>query len=360
MLAELMRLKYGIAVAGSHGKTTTTSLIATVLARGGIDPTFVIGGKLNTIGANAVLGDGEFLVAEADESDGSFLKLSPTIAIITNIDLEHLDHYGTIDTLKDTFLQFANKVPFYGLAILCIEDTHIQEMMPRLEKRYTTYGTTPQADFQARSIAFNGLQTSFKLWHQGTCKGNLTLKMPGVHNVYNALAAVSVAHELAISFDVTREALSNFEGVQRRFQIRGEVGGIKILDDYAHHPSEIKATLTAAKQVWDSRTLVVFQPHRFTRTRDVRKEFLTAFYQADALVVTDIYPAGEDPIPGVTTTSLVEGIKEHGHKHVVHLPDREELVRYLLNLARPGDVVITVGAGDVWQIGEDLLERLKK
>ncbi len=360
MLAELMRLKYGIAVAGAHGKTTTTSLIAVVLDKGGISPTVVIGGKLNTTNTNTILGTGDFLVAEADESDGSFLKLSPTIAVITNIDAEHLEYYQSITDIKRTFLQFANKVPFYGLTILCLDNEHVQGLIPQLEKRYLTYGLTPQADLQAREVAVKGLSTTFKVCYHNEEIGTIELKMPGTHNVYNALAAIATALELDLKFPVIKEALETFEGVQRRFQVKGEFNKITLVDDYGHHPTEIKATLSAAKSIWERRLVVIFQPHRYTRTRDLFKDFLSAFNQADLLLITDIYPAGEDPLPGITAENLFHGIKEHGHKHVFYHSQREEVLDHLLKLLKPGDVVITLGAGNIWELGEQLRQKIKE
>ncbi len=359
MLAELMRLKYGIAVAGAHGKTTTTSLIGVVLDRGGISPTVVNGGILNTINTNAILGTGDFMVAEADESDGSFLKLSPTIAIITNVDPEHLDYYQNINEIKRAFIQFANKVPFYGLNILCLDNKYVQDLIPQLEKRYLTYGLTPQADLQAREVTAKGLSMTFRVFYQNKELGEVELKMPGLHNVYNALAAIATAVELNLDFSVIKEALKTFEGVQRRFQIKGEFNQITLVDDYGHHPTEIKATLCAAKNIWEGRLVVVFQPHRYTRTRDLFKDFLTAFNQADLLLLTDIYPAGEDPLPGVTAGNLFHGIREYGHKNVSYYPQKEEIVDHLPKLLKPGDVVITLGAGDICQLGDQLLQGIK-
>jgi len=359
MLAELMRLKYGIAVAGAHGKTTTTSLIGVVLDRGGISPTVVNGGILNTINTNAILGTGDFMVAEADESDGSFLKLSPTIAIITNVDPEHLDYYQNINEIKRAFIQFANKVPFYGLNILCLDNKYVQDLIPQLEKRYLTYGLTPQADLQAREVTAKGLSMTFRVFYQNKELGEVELKMPGLHNVYNALAAIATAVELNLDFSVTKEALKTFEGVQRRFQIKGEFNQITLVDDYGHHPTEIKATLCAAKNIWGGRLVVVFQPHRYTRTRDLFKDFLTAFNQADLLLLTDIYPAGEDPLPGVTAGNLFHGIREYGHKNVSYYPQKEAIVDHLPKLLKPGDVVITLGAGDICQLGDQLLQGIK-
>jgi len=358
MLAELMRMKIGIAIAGTHGKTTTTSLISTVLAAGGLDPTVVIGGRLNSIGSNARLGQGEYLVAEADESDGSFLKLMPTIAVVTNIDPEHLDYYKGIDEIKETFLSFLNKIPFFGLAVLCLDHPNIQSLLPRLKKRFTTYGLTTQADFQAKEIVFEGLLTSFDVIHRRREIGRLSLRMPGLHNVYNALATLATAFELDIPFQIVQETLRDFSGIQRRFQIKGEKNGILVVDDYGHHPVEIMATLKAARTGWAKRIIAVFQPHRYTRTQALFKDFLAAFYDADILILTDIYPAGEDPIEGVESKALFEGLREYGHKDVTYLSDKKEIVEHLLRVISPGDLVITLGAGDIWQVSEELVNRL--
>jgi UDP-N-acetylmuramate--alanine ligase len=358
MLAELMRMKVGIAIAGTHGKTTTTSLIATVLAAGGLDPTVVIGGRLNSIGSNARLGQGEFLVAEADESDGSFLKLMPTLAVVTNIDPEHLDFYKGIDEIKEAFLSFLDKIPFFGLAILCLDHPNVQSLLPRLKKRFTTYGLTTQADFQAKEIVFEGLSTSFDVVHRHQEIGRLNLRMPGLHNVYNALATLATAFELDIPFRVVQETLHDFSGIQRRFQIKGEKKGILIVDDYGHHPVEIMATLKAARTGWGKRIIAVFQPHRYTRTQALFKDFLTAFYDADVLLLTDIYPAGEDRIEGIEAKALFDGIREYGHKDVTYLADKGEVVDHLLRIVIPGDLVITLGAGDIWQVSEELVNRL--
>ena len=358
MLAELMRMKVGIAIAGTHGKTTTTSLIATVLAAGGLDPTVVIGGRLNSIGSNARLGQGEFLVAEADESDGSFLNLMPTIAVVTNIDPEHLDYYLGIEEIKETFLSFINKIPFFGLAVLCLDHPNIQNLIPRLKKRFTTYGLTTQADFQAKEIVFEGLSTTFDVLHQRQEVGRLRIQMPGLHNVYNALATVATAFELDIPFHIVQETLRDFSGIQRRFQIKGERKGILIVDDYGHHPVEIIATLKAARTGWERRIVAVFQPHRYTRTKALFHDFLTAFYDADILILTDIYPAGEDRIEGVEAKALFEGLREYGHKDVIYLADKREIIEHLLRILAPGDLVITLGAGDIWQVSEELVSRL--
>src|SRR5512143_1163688 len=358
MLAELMRMKVGIAIAGTHGKTTTTSLIATVLAAAGLDPTVVSGGRLNSLGSNPRLGQGDFLVAEADESDGSFVRLMPTLAVVTNIDPEHLDYYRGIEEIKEAFLNFLNKIPFYGLAVLCLDHPNIQSLIPRLKKRFTTYGLTTQADFQAKEILFEGLSTSFDVLRQRKEIGRLKIQMPGLHNVYNALATVATAFELDIPFSTVQETLRDFSGIQRRFQIKGEKKGILVVDDYGHHPVEIMATLKAARTGWARRIVAVFQPHRYTRTQTLFKDFLTAFYDADVLVLTDIYPAGEDRIEGVESKALFEGLHEYGHKDVTYLAEKGKIVDHLLRILSPGDLVITLGAGDIWQVSEELVKRL--
>lgn len=361
MLAELMRMKYGIAVAGTHGKTTTTSLVATLLAAGGIDPTIIIGGRLNIIGSGAKLGSGEFLVAEADESDGSFLKLSPTITVVTNIDSDHLDYYHDLVSIEKAFEEFNNKIPFFGVNILCLDDKAVQRLIPGLKKRYITYGLTSQADYQARDVFFEGVSSRFRIHYHGEDLGEFILHVPGIHNVQNTLAAVAVARELNIDVVTMRNALEEYKGVDRRFQIRGEVAGITVVDDYGHHPTEIHHTLNAVKQVWEDRKLiVVFQPHRYTRTQILFNDFLTAFYQADHLVLTDIYPAGEEPIQGVDAEALFQGIKEHGHKSALYLPETDDIISHLLDIVEPDNVVLTLGAGNIWEVGETLLRKLKE
>ncbi len=360
MLAELMRLKYGIAVAGSHGKTTTTSMIATILGYCGMDPTVIIGGRLNSIGSNAKLGQGDFLVAETDESDGSFLMLSPTIAVITNIDPEHLDYYGDMEALKDTFLSFANKVPFYGLVVLCLDHRNIQDLIPRIKKRFVTYGLTTQADFQGRNIEYKGFSTGYDAYYLGNKLGRIEINMPGIHNVYNSLAAIAVAMELDLKFEDVRRALKDFSGIQRRFQIKGVIKGITIVDDYGHHPEEIKATLNAAVNSSNGkRIVVVFQPHRYTRTKLLFNEFVKAFNQSDILIITDIYPASEERIEGVSAYNLYAAIKRHGHKDVRYIGDKAGIVDYLVEVLRSGDLVITLGAGDIYWVGDRLMERLR-
>jgi UDP-N-acetylmuramate--alanine ligase len=360
MLAELMRLKYGIAVAGTHGKTTTTSMVAAVLAEGRCDPTVVVGGRITSLGSNARLGQGEYLVAEADESDGSFLKLSPTIAVVTTIDAEHLDHYGTLQAISEAFLAFVNKVPFYGAAVLCLDQPNVQLLIPRVEKRIITYGLESAADLTARRLQLAGLGARFEVLYRGAALGECTLRVPGRHNVLNALAAIAVGLDLEIPFVTIQKGIAEFSGVQRRFQVRGESRGVLVVDDYGHHPAEIRATLAAAKAGFDRRVVTVFQPHRYTRTLHLRQEFLTAFNQADVLIVMDIYAAGETPIPGVSGRDLADAIRAHGHRDVVHLGhDRLRIVEHLDDILRPGDLVVTLGAGDVGQLGQLLLDRLE-
>jgi len=361
MLAELMRLKYSIAVAGAHGKTTTTSIISGVLDGGGLDPTVVIGGKLKSIGTNARLGEGDFIVAEADESDGSFLRMSPAIAVVTNIDREHLDFYPDMQTIQESFLQFINRIPFYGLAVLCLDNEPLQELIPRIEKRTITYGMTSQADVQANHVEFEGMGSRFTLQYQGDRLGPIRLNLAGIHNVYNAMAAVAVGMELEIPFETIKQTLENLEGVQRRLEIKGEIEGITVVDDYGHHPTEIKATLQAAREAWPNRRLlVVFQPHRYTRTRALFDEFSRSFYQSDVLMVLPIYSAGEAVIEGVDSVLLCEDIRKHGHKDVLYRPDFTATLEALQEWVRSGDVVLTLGAGDVWKIGEALVEALHR
>ncbi|MGI6656946.1 MAG: UDP-N-acetylmuramate--L-alanine ligase [Desulfobulbus sp.] len=360
MLAELMRLKkYGIAVAGSHGKTSTTSMVATVLAEAGLDPAVVVGGQVHSFGSNAKAGGGEFLVAEADESDGTFLKLSPVIEVITNIDLEHLDYYRDLDHLKEMFLEFIDRLPFYGLAVVCIDNDNIAQLLPRIQKRITTYGLTEQADVQAVRIVTDAGTSRFTVRNRGEELGEIRLNRPGKHLVYNSLAAVCVGLELEIDFAVIARALESFQGVQRRLQVRGEVGDVLVVDDYGHHPTEIRATLEAVREGWPERRLVVlFQPHRYTRTQGLFTEFTTAFRRADVLVLTDIYPAGEAAIPGVDAEGLAAAIKAHGQRRTSYLADLVAQPEALLPLLEPGDLCLTLGAGNIVQVGERLLELL--
>ena len=360
MLAELMRLKYGIAIAGTHGKTTTTSMVAAVLGAGGFDPTVVVGGRVHGLGTNARLGQGEFLVAEADESDGSFLRLTPTIAVVTTVDAEHLDHYPDLDAIVAAFLAFANKVPFYGAVVVCLDDPNLQRMIPRMmDKRVVTYGLEAGADVTARRLQFVEMRSTFEVAHRGVSLGTMTLQIPGRHNVLNALAATAVALDLEMPFPKIQTALAGFAGVQRRFQIRGTARDVLVVDDYGHHPAEIRATLAAAKAGFDRRVITVFQPHRYSRTQHLRDDFLTAFYQSDVLIVMDIYAAGEAPIPGVHARDLADGIAAHGHREVLYLgSDRAAIIDYLCESTRAGDLVLTLGAGDVGQLGGELLQRL--
>jgi UDP-N-acetylmuramate--alanine ligase len=361
MLAELMRLKYAILVAGAHGKTTTTSMVGTVLAEGGLDPTVVIGGRLNAWGTNAKLGQGDFVVAEADESDGTFLLYSPTISLVTNIDTEHLDFYKDLNEIKEIFLEFMNQVPFYGLNILCLEDENIQSLLPRINKRLVTYGFSAQADFQAREVSFDGLNAFYLAYYRGQELGKVNLSIPGWHNVLNSLAAVAVGHELEIPFPAICLGLKEMTGVQRRFQIKGSVAGITIIDDYGHHPNEIKAVLrTIAESFPAHRRYVLFQPHRFTRTQALFEDFTTAFYQSDVLIVTDIYPASETPIPGVHAEKLATAIQEHGHGNIRYIPNPVDVIPVLLEEVREKDVLLTLGAGNIWQTGEEFLKRLQE
>jgi UDP-N-acetylmuramate--alanine ligase len=356
MLAELARLKYTVAVAGSHGKTTTTSMLAVVLAKGGLDPTAIIGGRLKNFGSNAKLGLGEYMVAEADESDGSFLHLAPTIAVVTNIDPEHLDHYGTFDNLKLAFVDFMNKVPFYGAAVVCLDDENVQSLLPKVNKRLVTYGFSKGADYHAKNVAHDGLSTQFDAYHRETALGRVALRMVGEHNVSNALAAIAAGSELDIPFELIREALAELSGIERRFEVKLETENLVVVDDYGHHPTEIKATLRAARLAFDRRIVTIFQPHRFSRTEHLFEQFTTAFYDTDVLLVMDVYAAGERPIEGITSENLVKGIQAHGHRDVYFGGDKESALRKLHEVIRPGDIVLTLGAGDVWQVGVRLLK----
>ena len=362
MLAELMRLKkFGIAIAGSHGKTSTSSMVSWMMAQAGLDPTIVIGGKVDCLGGNAKLGQGEFLVAEADESDGSFLKLSPVLEVITNIDLEHLDYYRDIDHIKTTFLRFTDKIPFYGAAIICLDDPHVADILPAIKKRVITYGLTAQADLYAEQISFDRGRIKFIVKREMETLGEVNLAPPGIHNVYNALATISVGLELEISFQVIADALSSFAGVQRRMEHKGTVSEITILDDYGHHPTEIRATLSAIKQAWPEKRLVVlFQPHRYSRTKGLFKEFLTCFHQADILVLTDIYAASEEPLEGVNSEQLMNRIQQHGQRHTIYIADLDELAEKIRPMLRPGDLVLSLGAGSIVRAGEDLLSLLSR
>lgn len=360
MLAELMRVKYAIAIAGSHGKTTTTSLVSIVLTTAGLDPTSVVGGKVNIFDSNAKLGMSEYLVAEADESDGSFLKLTPTIAVVTNIDPEHLDYYKTFAKEKEAYIEFINKVPFYGLAILCLDEENVASILPMIKVRRMTYGLTAQADVHGYDVVEKGGECSFSVMVKDRHYGSFTIHMPGIHNVYNTLAAVAVAIELEIEPEKIQKGINRFNGVERRFQIKGQINDIIVVDDYGHHPKEIKATLAGAKNGWNRRLIVVFQPHRYTRTMLLFNDFLTAFYQADVLIITDIYPASEEPIEGVDAYKLFSKMKDMGYKDVRYIHDKKKIPDELERIVKPGDMVITLGAGDIAAVGDAFIKRLKK
>jgi len=360
MLAELMRLKYAVAVAGSHGKTTTTSMVATVLSAAGLDPTAVVGGKVNVLDSNAKLGKSELMVVEADESDGSFLKLHPAITVVTNIDPEHMDHYGTLDALKTAFVEFCNRVPFYGLNVLYLDHPNVQELLPRLEKRVVTYGSSHMADYRLEGVRLEGFSTRFQAFRRDEALGEFRVRMVGAHNALNALAVIAVAEEMEIPLDTVRGALAEFGGVQRRFTVRGEVSGITVVDDYGHHPTEVLATLAGARRAFGRRLVVAFQPHRYTRTHDLKKEFTTSFNDADVLFVSSVYAAGEEPIPGATGDALAEAIRAHGHRDVTYVDKRVDLPAAIAPRLREGDIVLTLGAGDITQVGPDLLTLLGK
>lgn len=361
MLAELCRLKYSILVAGAHGKTTTTSLIATVLNDSGMDPTVVVGGKLKSLGTNAKLGGGEFLVAEADESDGSFLRLSPTISVITNIDREHLDYFKTLRKIKKAFLEFANKVPFYGVSILCRECRHIRDLIPHISRRFMTYGFDSNADFYAGKISYSPPYLRFEAFYKRSSLGEFEITIPGKHNVLNSLATIAVGKELSIPIEKIRESLRGFTGIGRRFEFKGERDGIKFYDDYGHHPTEIRAVLETAKWLKPQRLCVIFQPHRYTRTRDLMEQFVKVFKEAigkgDVLFLMDIYPAGESPIEDVSAELLAEKLKNAG-VNVIFNKDRERLKELILNEVKSCDFVFTIGAGDVYKIGEAVRDSL--
>ncbi len=358
MLSELMRMKYGIAVGGAHGKTTTTSMIAAVLARGGLDPTVVVGGRLHALGSNSRLGHGQFLVAEADESDGSFLRLNPAVAVITNIDREHMDHYVDFEAVLQAFVYFANRVPFYGVTVLCADDPQVRKIVPRITKRTLFYGTLPETEVRGSDVRLKPHGARFLVHAFGREMGEVEIQVPGRHNVLNALAAVAVGIEIGVGFGHIAESLAGFRGVSRRFETRGEVGGVRVVDDYGHHPTEIRATLSAARGL-GGRVLVVFQPHRFTRTATLREEFGAAWGDADRAWVLDIYPAGEKPLPGVTGRTVVEAAHAAGARHLSFAASAAEAVAAVAAEARAGDVVLTLGAGDVGKLGDEILKRLR-
>jgi len=360
LLAELMRIKFGIAIAGSHGKTTTTSMVASVLSHAKLDPTVVVGGRVKGMGgSNARIGKSEFLVVESDESDGSFLKLAPILAAVTNIDREHMDHYKTLDDILEAFIQFVNKVPFYGAAILCLDDENVQRILPRVTRRTLTYGHNPQADLFITSSSNGPTSSEFSLRLHGEDLGAFRVGVPGPHNVLNATAAVAIALELEVQPELIREGLANFSGVDRRFQVKGVVDNVTVIDDYGHHPTEVKATLATARTCQFSRVLVLFQPHRYTRTAALMDDFARSFHQADQVFLLDIYAASEKPIEGVHTQALAQRLRDYGHRAAEYTGGMEEGIRRIVEAARPGDAIITLGAGSVSQAGERILEALR-
>lgn len=359
MLAELMRLRYGIAVAGSHGKTTTTSMIEAVLSYGGLDPTIVVGGKVKTLGTNARLGQGNFMVVEADESDGSFLLLSPVISVLTNIDEEHMDHYKDMEDLESAFTTFLNKIPFYGLSVLCTDCPRVRSIASDFKKRQITYGFDQGAELRAQDVEIQGFETEFSVLRGDTSLGKIKIHSPGRHNAQNALAAVAVGLELGMSFEDVREGLSKFRGIDRRMQIKGSSRGITVVDDYAHHPREIEVTIEAIKQTGAGRLVVMFQPHRYSRTSLLFDDFVRVLLQADKLFLLDIYAASEDPIEGVSSQKLYDALKESGHKDVTYINGSQNVKDTVLEAVETGDTVLTLGAGNVWAYGEEIAEEIK-
>jgi UDP-N-acetylmuramate--alanine ligase len=360
MLAEVMRLKYGIGIAGTHGKTTTTSMVSLVLIEGGIDPTVIVGGRLHGLaGSNARMGKGEFIVVEADEFDRSFLSITPTIAVLTTLETDHLDCYRDLDDIKSAFVQFASKVPFYGFVVLCLDEPALQEIMPKIKKKIVTYGLNGQADLQAVEIVHRENKTKFTVVRDGKDLGAIELQIPGKHNVQNALAAIAVGLELDVPFAKVKAGIEKFTGVFRRWEVKAEIGGVTIIDDYAHHPTEIRATLAGAKAGWRRRVVCVFQPHLYSRTRDFYDDFGRAFFNADVLVLTDVYPAREEPIQGVSGELIANAAKEFGHKQVHYVPDKREVPAYLMKIVNKGDIVITMGAGDIWKFGEEFIRQYR-
>ena len=360
MLAELMRLKYGIAVAGSHGKTTTTSMIAVLLDSAGLDPTMVIGGRIAALGGNAKLGGSDLMVVEADESDRSFLQLSPVLAIVTGIDYEHMEAYRDMDDLETAFVDFVNEVPFYGASILCLDEERVQDILPRVRRRHVTYGFSSQADISAQEVRLEGAGSRFELKLSGKSVGEVRLQIPGRVNVLNSLAAIGVGLELGLELDQIRSGLESFSGVDRRFQVKADAAGILVVDDYGHHPTEIRATLATAKDAFARRTVVIFQPHRYSRVEALFEEFCRAFHQADVLVVTEIYPAGEEPRAGVSGERLAEGIKKHGHRHVRFVSELDDVPEALRDTLEEGDLVLTLGAGSVTSVSDKLAEVVRE
>jgi UDP-N-acetylmuramate--alanine ligase len=360
MLAEVMRLKYGIGIAGTHGKTTTTSMVSLILMEGGIDPTVIVGGRLHGLaGSNARLGKGDFIVVEADEFDRSFLSITPTIAVLTTLETDHLDCYRDLEDIKSAFIQFAQKVPFYGFVVLCLDEPALQDIMPKIKKKIITYGLNGQADLQAVDIVHKQNTSRFTVVQEGKDLGEIELQIPGKHNVQNALAAITVGLELKVPFEKVKAGIEKFTGVFRRWEVKADADGITVIDDYAHHPTEIRATLAGAKAGWRRRVIGVFQPHLYSRTRDFYDDFGRAFFNADVLVVTDVYPAREEPIQGVTGELIANAAKQYGHKQVHYVPDKKNIPEFLRSIVQKGDIVITMGAGDIWKYGEEFIKTLK-
>jgi UDP-N-acetylmuramate--alanine ligase len=360
MLAELMRLKYGIGIAGTHGKTTTTSMVGLVMLEAGFDPTVIVGGKLSGLGGtNARLGKGEFIVVEADEFDRSFLQLTPVIAAITTLEKEHLDIYKDLDDIKSAFIEFANKVPFYGFVVLCLDEEGLREILPQINRKVITYGLSAQADVRAYDISFYESSSKFKVRYNGEFLGEIELNVPGMHNVKNSLVAVTIARELGVDFETIKSALKKFTGVYRRFEIKANVNDILVIDDYAHHPTEVSATLSAIRTGWDRRVVAVFQPHLYTRTRDFYQDFAKSFLDSDVFICTDVYPAREIPIQGISGKLITDAAEKFGHKNVIYVPDKKEIPDRLMEIVKPGDIVVTMGAGDIWKYGEEFIKKLK-
>jgi len=361
MLAELMRMKYGVGIAGTHGKTTTTTLVGHVIQDGSFDPTIMVGGKVHSFSkTNAVVGKGDIIIVEADEFDRTFLRLTPSLAVITNIEAEHLDIYDNLDDVKQAFMEFANKVPFYGAVVLCLDDDNVRSIIPQIERRIITYGLTPQAEIRATNIQTDNFYSSFTVLQESEELGEIRLKAPGEHNVKNALAAVAVGLELDIDFKYIKSGLERFEGVFRRFQLKADKDGIIVIDDYAHHPTEVQATLKAARNGWKNRRIVaVFQPHLYSRTRDLYKDFGSSFFDAEVCVITDVYPSREKPIEGVSGKLIADSAREYGHRQVHYVADKQELPAKLKEIVKTGDVVITMGAGDIYKYGEAFVDKLK-
>jgi len=360
MLAELMRLRYGIGIAGTHGKTTTTSMVGLLMLEAGFDPTVIVGGKLSGLGGtNARLGNGEFIVVEADEFDRSFLQLTPVIAAITTLEKEHLDIYKDLDDIKSAFIEFANKVPFYGFVVLCLDEEGLKEILPQINRKVITYGLSAQADVRAYDTSFFETYSKFKVKYKGEFIGEIELNVPGIHNVKNSLVAVTIAIELGVDFKTIKYALKKFTGVYRRFEIKANINDILVIDDYAHHPTEVSATLSAIRTGWDRRIIAVFQPHLYTRTRDFYQEFAKAFLDSDVFVCTDVYPARETPIQGISGKLITDSAEKFGHKNVIYVPDKKDVPDRLMEIFKTGDIIITMGAGDIWKFGEEFINKLK-